>query len=257
MELLVSVRSPVEVNAALDGGADIIDAKEPTHGPLGAVSASVLARIVARVPAFRQLSIAMGDFARPDSVWAAITALPLPSRPTGVYLKFGFAGLDSPEEIRTLIDSAVGCARGHVARPRVIAVAYADAGHAGSAAPEEIVDAAAAGGAAGVLIDTYRKDGRTLFGWVGFSRLARCFMLAHSAGLTTAAAGSLGPDALPQLAAAGADIAGFRGAACSGGRQGRVSPAKVQALRSALDTAASDFIQGSFTHRRLTAWRNA
>ena len=37
MRLLVSVRSAAEVAAALAGGADIIDAKEPSRGGLGAV----------------------------------------------------------------------------------------------------------------------------------------------------------------------------------------------------------------------------
>ena len=35
-KLLVSVRSADEARAALAGGADLIDVKEPAHGPLGA-----------------------------------------------------------------------------------------------------------------------------------------------------------------------------------------------------------------------------
>ena len=44
MRLLVSVRSADEVAAAMAGGADIIDAKEPARGSLGAVDAATLAR---------------------------------------------------------------------------------------------------------------------------------------------------------------------------------------------------------------------
>ena len=44
MQLLVSVRSAVEVAPALAGGADIIDAKEPDRGSLGAVSAACAGR---------------------------------------------------------------------------------------------------------------------------------------------------------------------------------------------------------------------
>ena len=33
--LLVSVRSADEAEAAIAGGADVIDVKEPSHGPLG------------------------------------------------------------------------------------------------------------------------------------------------------------------------------------------------------------------------------
>ena len=50
MQLLVSVRSAAEVGPALSGGADIIDAKEPDRGSLGAVSPATLAEILARVP---------------------------------------------------------------------------------------------------------------------------------------------------------------------------------------------------------------
>ena len=35
-DYLVSVRSPEEALAALEGGADLIDVKEPSRGPLGA-----------------------------------------------------------------------------------------------------------------------------------------------------------------------------------------------------------------------------
>src|SRR5439155_397097 len=42
MRLLVSVADAAEARAALGGGADIIDAKEPRHGALGVVAPEVL-----------------------------------------------------------------------------------------------------------------------------------------------------------------------------------------------------------------------
>ena len=50
MQLLVSVSSAVETSAALLGGADIIDAKDPLSGPLGAVTPAVF-RDIASVAA--------------------------------------------------------------------------------------------------------------------------------------------------------------------------------------------------------------
>jgi len=47
----VSVRSAGEVAAAVAGGADIVDAKEPTAGSLGPVSGRVLREIARCVPA--------------------------------------------------------------------------------------------------------------------------------------------------------------------------------------------------------------
>ena len=45
MRLLVSVASATEASAALAGGADVIDAKNPLAGALGAVSVGVLREI--------------------------------------------------------------------------------------------------------------------------------------------------------------------------------------------------------------------
>src|SRR2546430_1416012 len=47
--LLVSVRSVDEALAALEGGADLIDAKEPSRGSLGQADLDVLEAIVSKV----------------------------------------------------------------------------------------------------------------------------------------------------------------------------------------------------------------
>jgi uncharacterized protein (UPF0264 family) len=52
MRLLVSVANGDEAAAALAGGADIIDAKDPAAGPLGAVTIDVLLEISRTVTAF-------------------------------------------------------------------------------------------------------------------------------------------------------------------------------------------------------------
>ena len=46
--LLVSVRSVEEAEAALAGGADLIDVKEPTRGSLGRADDAVIAAILRR-----------------------------------------------------------------------------------------------------------------------------------------------------------------------------------------------------------------
>src|SRR5947209_8028398 len=43
--LLVSVRSAAEARAALDGGAALIDIKEPARGPLGRADDGVMAEV--------------------------------------------------------------------------------------------------------------------------------------------------------------------------------------------------------------------
>src|SRR5437764_823524 len=80
MRLLVSVRGPVEARAALAGGADVIDAKDPARGALGAVSAERLAAIRRTVGAaglFAALagSLSGADFATVRAVGAELVGV--------------------------------------------------------------------------------------------------------------------------------------------------------------------------------------
>lgn len=50
MRLLVSVRDAGEARAALAGGAEIVDAKDPARGSIGAVSPEALQGIRLAVP---------------------------------------------------------------------------------------------------------------------------------------------------------------------------------------------------------------
>src|SRR2546427_8160121 len=65
MQLLVSVADASEGRAALLGGADVIDAKDPREGALGAVRPEVLGELRAAVGAGRPLSAALGDAGPP------------------------------------------------------------------------------------------------------------------------------------------------------------------------------------------------
>ena len=243
MRLLVSVRSQAEVAAALIGGTDIIDAKEPSEGSLGAVTPRVLAGIMRRVPPEVELSVALGDLLGTSQFLQVIGRLPLLQRRSATYLKLGFAGISSTERAGLLLQAAVAAAREHPLKPRVIAVAYADWDCAESPSPDALAAVASRAGAAGLLIDTYRKDGRTLLDLMMPDRLAVLIQEARAAGLTTAVAGALGPDHLSDLRAVAPDVVGFRGAACDGGRFGRVTENRVRLLRHAMLHHDSGFVQ--------------
>ena len=255
MQLLVSVRSADEVEPALAGGADIIDAKEPANGSLGAVSAATLAKVASRVPAIHKLSIALGDVGSVSEVTTLIDRLELPSRAAPTYLKLGFAGVESPETARQLLATAVGRARRHQFPMTIVAVAYADARRAAALPPEVILGSAAAAGAGGVLIDTHVKDGTRLLDWRTPESLAAWVSLARASGLLVGVAGSLGSDDAGSVALADPDVIGFRGAACDGGRLSRVSAERVALLRRCVD-AASRSSDGSSAYT-AGAWRNA
>lgn len=233
MRLLVSVRAADEVAAALAGGADIIDAKDPARGPLGPISLPMLGAISARVPEPVPLGVALGDFTAPDAVRRAVTTVNLAPRRAAVYVKLGFAGEPAAPAVTALIAAAVHAAGESRLRPVVVPVAYADWANAGSPTPEEVLAATLGAGAGAFLLDTYNKDGRTLLDWVALDRVRALVALARSAGMLVAIAGSLDLAAL-DLVADCADVVGVRGAACRGGRSGAVDAELVRRLRERL-----------------------
>src|SRR5262245_16212587 len=59
--LLVSVRHSDEVDIAINGGARLIDVKEPTRGALGRAENAVVADVVTKVAGRRPISAALGE----------------------------------------------------------------------------------------------------------------------------------------------------------------------------------------------------
>jgi uncharacterized protein (UPF0264 family) len=231
MRLLVSVANAAEARDAVDGGADLIDAKNPSRGALGAVSLPTLREIHMAVAGRRTVSAALGD--ADDE--AAIECEACEFAATGVaFVKIGFAGITSATRAEQLIISAVRGVRAHGSHCSVVAVAYADSGGTTSIDPTALIDAAAGSGATGVLLDTARKQGPGLLGLVSFDQLAHWVANAHERRLTVALAGKLSADDLPVVAETGADIVGVRGAVCASGRSGPVVEARIRALKATL-----------------------
>ncbi len=146
-------------------------------------------------------------------------------------VKIGFAGIASPRRVASLLAAARDGAAGHAG---VIATAYADADRVASLNSFAVIDAAAAAGAAGVLLDTADKAGPGLPGLMSAATLLSWVTAARDARLLVALAGKLTADDVSAVNDTGADIVGVRGAACDGGRTGRIVAARVRALRSAV-----------------------
>jgi uncharacterized protein (UPF0264 family) len=245
LRLLVSVRSGDEVVPALAGGADIIDAKEPDRGSLGAVDRDVLAGILQRVPRELGVSVALGDVTSTDEIVSSLAGLAFPKRESPAYLKLGFAGIRSRKRIALLIETAVELAGEMETSPEIVVVAYADAGRSGTISPGLMASLAQRGGASGVLLDTHTKDGRGLLDWVPPADLIAWVATARQAGLFTALAGSLGTGDVHIVCRAQPDVVGIRGAACAGGRRGWVSEDRVCRFRQSLEGALQATYQAS------------
>src|SRR2546430_5446334 len=103
MQLLISVAGPAEARAALRGGADVIDAKDPWRGALGPVSVQRLAAIRAAVAGARPLSAAVGDATSEYAVAGSVAA----ALSVGVaFVKLGLAGVASEARADRLAGAA-------------------------------------------------------------------------------------------------------------------------------------------------------
>jgi (5-formylfuran-3-yl)methyl phosphate synthase len=212
VKLLVSVVSVAEARAALRGGADVIDVKDPSRGALGAPSPAVVAEIVAEVGGVAPVSVALGD-------------LPATAPPVrGVaFVKAGLQGdVDSAVEQLTALRDLVGPETG------VVAAAYADAERCGALPPSVLPEVVARAGIAGALVDTCVKDGRGLYAWVTPAELEG--LIARTPG-TFAVAGQLGLDELTRVRA---DFVGVRSAVCGGDRTGTLDAALVAQAQRAI-----------------------
>ena len=241
-QLLVSVRSVAEAEAALAGGCDVLDIKEPARGPLGMADVATIADILAlrdQTSAGVPVSVALGEGAE----WRS--GRPIPRLPEGIaYLKLGTAGLAPvrgwSEQLRNIRKQFDGAATGSVSQgPHWIAVACADSEEVAGPGPEQVLDAAARSGWAGILIDTCSKESRNLFDWLDGSRLATLAAEAISRGLSFALAGRLQMADVSRLVELQPDTVGIRSAACrEGDRSGPIEAGRVRAFRAALRRAA-------------------
>ena len=222
MRLLVSVRNASEATAALAGGADIIDAKEPINGPLGAVSSDTLHEITATIGNAAPVSAALGEIRESNVLNRAVAA-----RQAGVtFVKVGFAGMRRRQRLEEDVLTLARAAQ----PPALVLVAYADFAVADAPPPAEILTIAAHIKPAGILLDTYDKDGAGLTSLMPACTLATFVSRAKALGRFVALAGKLTLEDIETILDTGTDVIGLRGAACDGGRGGVVTSARVRAL---------------------------
>jgi uncharacterized protein (UPF0264 family) len=226
--LLVSVADGEEALAALEGGADIIDAKDPRAGALGPVTLEAFRAIEAAIGGARPISAALGDAA--DEYAVELDARTYASHGAS-FVKIGFAPAEGATKMAPLIEAAVRGATAHGMATGVVAVQYADAGLRSHVHGLSFLDVAARAGASGVMLDTIDKRGPALPALLDAAALMDWARQARRLGLTAGLAGRLTSEDLPAVLASGADVAGVRGAACEGGRYGRVTVEKVRLLR--------------------------
>jgi uncharacterized protein (UPF0264 family) len=211
--LLVSVRSAAEAEAALEGGAALIDVKEPARGSLGRAPAETVAAVVRLVAGRRPVSAALGEWLESPT---------LPEIPGLAFVKWGLAGCGrEPAWRHCLANTSLG--------RRLVAVAYADWRRAAAPEPEAVCDFACEHGVGAFLLDTWAKDGTTLLDWLSPAAIHSLCGRCRASGVRVALAGSLGSVQITELSPVQPDWFAVRGAVCRGGQ--RADAVDTEAVR--------------------------
>lgn len=241
-KLLVSVRNAREVTAALAGGCEIVDVKEPNRGSLGMADLAEVARVFAAVDERMPVSAALGEVVD----WMELDNIP--TLPFGLnYVKLGMSNLGSGSTgIRRWLEVRRTFSERVEATLNWVAVCYADWEAAGAPQPQRVIEAAAESDCRVVLFDTFQKSRGGLLDWLAVDELTQRIATIQNHGLKAAIAGSLSLMSLPELLPLGADIIGVRGAACqNGSRNAGICADAVRTIRLAIDAGCSSELRRS------------
>lgn len=215
MLLLISPINHEEALESIEGGADIVDVKNPKEGSLGANFPWVIKDIREITPENMLVSATLGDVPyKPGTVsLAAMGALVSGAD----YIKVGLYGPKNYEEGLEVMKNVVKTVKDVNPNSTVVASGYADAHRVDAVSPWDIPKIAKDSGADLAMLDTAVKDGKTLFDFLDMDDLKKFVDEGHKYGLKVALAGSVKKDQLKPLEDIGCDVVGVRGAACVDG----------------------------------------
>jgi (5-formylfuran-3-yl)methyl phosphate synthase len=227
MRLMISVVSVDEARQALQGGAEILDIKNPAEGSLGAQSPGLIREISKLFSAEAKISAAIGDMPNLPGT-AALAALGAAACGAD-YVKVGLYGTRSETDaVKLLREVQRAVSDLHT---MVIAALYADYQRACTLNPVYLPRIAAEAGVHGCLLDTAIKDGHTLFDFLDPYALGLLAQQTHAAGLSFGLAGALREQDLSVANDLGADVVGLRTAACRNNqRNGPLEATRVKKL---------------------------
>jgi uncharacterized protein (UPF0264 family) len=235
LKLLVSVTNRREALRAVEGGAHIIDVKNPREGSLGANFPRVIRQVREVVPKEVEVSATIGDL--PNLPGTASLAA-LGAAVSGAdYVKAGLLGVKTPSEAISLMKEICRAAKESDVAPKVIAAGYADFKKIGCLNPLKLPEIAYKVEADGVLADVKIKSCGKLFDLLSDGELREFVNRSHKYNLTVALAGSLDKDDIPRVLSLGADVIGVRRAVCSGRDRlkGEIQRKAVKEFAEAID----------------------
>ncbi len=219
--MLASVRNLEEAKLVYQGGADIIDLKEPYAGALGAVPLKEIHRVVDDLWEKCVISATIGDLPADTS---KINEKVIQTAETGVdYVK---VGMFSDRHIESSLSNLIHCTNKGIS---IIAVFFADMDFDIDMA----ITAAADARLKGVMLDTARKGSGSLLTYKNGKQLEYFVGRAKQVDLLTGLAGSLTIEDIPTLLETEPDYIGFRTALCnSKQRTGSLNAQAIQSVRA-------------------------
>lgn len=221
--MLASVRNLEEAKLVYQGGADIIDLKEPNQGALGATPLTEIHRVVDDLWEKCIISATIGDL---PADAAEINKQIMQTAETGVdYVK---VGMFSERHIETCLPSLIHCTNKGIA---IIAVFFADM----EFDVDYAINVASSARLKGVMLDTARKGSGSLIVHKNILQLEYFVNRANQKDLLTGLAGSLSIEDVPNLLKASPDYIGFRTALCDNNiRIGSLNNQAIQSVRNSI-----------------------
>lgn len=234
MKLLVSISSIDEVDDALNGGASIVDVKNPSEGALGANFPWIIKDVKKFVKNRVELSATIGDLPYlPGTASLACYAV----SSLGIdYVKAGLKDVKSKEEAKTMV-SSLSKAIKQAGKAKLICVCYADFKHINSISPLEIPEIVKEYGGSGVMIDVCKKGLGSLTELLSNDFIKEFVSKAKELGLIVGLAGGINKENLKQVIAFNPDVIGFRRGICIETSNGlKVSKEKVMEINKMLSS---------------------
>ncbi len=235
IKLLVSPKDLKEALCCIEGGADIIDVKNPKEGSLGGHAPRVINEIRGVVPDNLELSAAIGDIPNKPGM-VAQAALGLATCGVG-YIKIGLCDSFTVEEAVYLVKEAAETLLQIKAQAKIVVSGYADAQTAKIILPKHIPHIAHEGGAHVAMIDTLVKgNGKGLFDFLSVDELREFQSAAHRYGLRVALAGALKKEDILKIKKLNlCDLIGIRTLVCrDGDRSSSIEPSRIKEIKEML-----------------------
>lgn len=233
MKVLVSPMSLAEAVEAIEGGADIIDVKNPAEGSLGANFPWVIAEVAELAKKHgKEISATTGDMPfKPGT--ASLAALGAAVAGAD-YIKVGLYGVKNAEEAYEMMSAVVRAVKDYDSSKKVVAAGYGDFYRISSVSPLDLPAVVSKAGADIVMVDTAIKDGSSLFDHMKIEDVRKFVTLAKENGLMVALAGNIGWGHIEMLKELSPDIIGVRSIVCEGDRSSMIKRELVVKLMEAV-----------------------